>query len=150
MDLALPWTSECHKDTALSFTSEVHFFVLKGCVLFSCSTIQFHDKISLNLWPSHCWQHLPFLKNEPCWPLKVWGLCSWATGLTWFYVITTSSNLFVLIFWGFSFLINWFLTVLGLHCCVQAFSSCSQQGPLSSCDARASHCGASLVADHGL
>ena len=82
MDIALPWTSECHKGTALRFTSEVYFFVLNGCVLFSCSTIQFQDKISLNLWPSHCWWHLPFLKNESCWPLKVWGLFSRATGLT--------------------------------------------------------------------
>ena len=32
MDIALPWTSECHNDTALSFTSEVYFSVLNGCV----------------------------------------------------------------------------------------------------------------------
>ena len=33
-----------------------------------------------------------------------------------------------------------FLTVLGLHCCTQAFSSCGEQGLLSSCGARASRC----------
>ena len=34
-----------------------------------------------------------------------------------------------------------FLTVLGLPCCAWAFSSCSEQGLLSSCGAWASHCG---------
>ena len=34
-----------------------------------------------------------------------------------------------------------FLPVLGLHCYLQAFSSCSKQGLLFSCNARASHCG---------
>ena len=34
-----------------------------------------------------------------------------------------------------------FLAVLGLRCCVQAFSSCSEQGLLCSCSAWASHCG---------
>ena len=33
-----------------------------------------------------------------------------------------------------------FLVALDLHCCMQAFSSCSEQGLLSSCSARASHC----------
>ena len=32
------------------------------------------------------------------------------------------------------------MAVLGLRCCAQVFSSCSKQGPLSSCGARASHC----------
>ena len=34
-----------------------------------------------------------------------------------------------------------FLAALGLCCCVQAFSSCSEQGLLSRCDVRASRCG---------
>ena len=34
-----------------------------------------------------------------------------------------------------------FLTVLALHCCAWAFSSCGEQGLLSSCCAWASHCG---------
>ena len=34
-----------------------------------------------------------------------------------------------------------FLTMLGLHCCTRAFSSCGRQGPPSSCGAWASHCG---------
>ena len=32
------------------------------------------------------------------------------------------------------------LAVLGLHCCMDFFSSCSNQGPLCSWDAPASHC----------
>ena len=31
--------------------------------------------------------------------------------------------------------------MLGLYCCVQAFSSCGEWGLLSGCDAQASHCG---------
>ena len=34
-----------------------------------------------------------------------------------------------------------FLAGLDLRCCAWAFSSCSEQGLLSSCGARASHCG---------
>ena len=33
------------------------------------------------------------------------------------------------------------MAALGLHCCGQTFSSCSELGLLSHCDARASHCG---------
>ena len=33
-----------------------------------------------------------------------------------------------------------FLAALGLHCCARAFSSCREQGLLSSCGAQASHC----------
>ena len=33
-----------------------------------------------------------------------------------------------------------FLSVLLLHCCMQAFSSCGEGGLLSCCGARASHC----------
>ena len=59
-------------------------------------------------------------------------------------------------------LVNFILVAVGLCCCEQGFSSCREQGPLSSCDARASHCGgfscgawiqgawASAVAAHGL
>ena len=42
------------------------------------------------------------------------------------------------------FLFYWlicFVAVLGLPCCVWAFSSWSQQGLLSGCNAQASHCG---------
>ena len=55
------------------------------------------------------------------------------------------------------------LIVSGLHCCVQSFSSCSEQGQLSSSGAWASHCSGfsccgaqalghagSVVAAHGL
>ena len=35
-----------------------------------------------------------------------------------------------------------FLTVLGLHCCVWTFSSCCKQELLSSCSVWASHCSA--------
>ena len=38
-----------------------------------------------------------------------------------------------------------FLAVLVLHCCTQAFSICSQQGLLSSCDVQAS-----FVVEHRL
>ena len=31
---------------------------------------------------------------------------------------------------------------MGLHCCLQAFCSCGEQGLLSSCDKRTYHCGA--------
>ena len=47
-------------------------------------------------------------------------------------------------------LIYLFLVALGLHCCVQAFSSCGERGPLF-----VAVCGllivvSSLVAEHGL
>ena len=37
---------------------------------------------------------------------------------------------------------NLSIAVLGLHCCMQAFFSCGGQRLLSTCSARASHCGA--------
>ena len=40
-----------------------------------------------------------------------------------------------------SFILFLFLAAQALHCRVQAFTSCSEQGLLFSCDARASHCG---------
>ena len=43
-----------------------------------------------------------------------------------------------------------FLASLGLHCCMQALSSCSKWGLLSSCRVKASQCVASLVVEHGL
>ena len=39
------------------------------------------------------------------------------------------------------FLIHYFLAVLGLHCCMQSFSSCGEWGLLFSYGAWASHCG---------
>ena len=49
-----------------------------------------------------------------------------------------SSQLLELLFF-FNFYL--FLTVLGIHCCTQAFSSCSKRGLLSSSGVQASHCG---------
>ena len=46
--------------------------------------------------------------------------------------------------------IFFFLVVLGLRCCPWAFSSCGEQGLLSSCSARASDWVASLAGEHGL
>ena len=37
-------------------------------------------------------------------------------------------------------LLKIFMSVLGLHCCTQAFSSCGTRGLLSSCCAQVSHC----------
>ena len=42
-----------------------------------------------------------------------------------------------------------FLSVLGVCCCVRAFSSCDEPGPLSSWGAQASHCGCFSSAAHG-
>ena len=41
----------------------------------------------------------------------------------------------------FSFICFVFLFVLGLPCCVSAFSSCGKRGLFSICSVRASHCG---------
>ena len=49
-----------------------------------------------------------------------------------------------------SFLKYLFLTVLGLRCWAQAFSSCCQQGLLSSCGAGLLNVAASLLVMHGL
>ena len=38
-----------------------------------------------------------------------------------------------------AFFLNGFLAVLGLHCCVHAFSSCGEKGKLC-CSVQASHC----------
>ena len=43
-----------------------------------------------------------------------------------------------------------FLAVLGLHCCVRAFSSCGEQGLLFMAVRRLLIVVASLVAEHGL
>ena len=37
--------------------------------------------------------------------------------------------------------LSWYLAVLGLHCCLRAFSGCDEQGQPSSCSAQISHCG---------
>ena len=42
------------------------------------------------------------------------------------------------------------MAVLGLHCCMQVFSSCSDRGLLCNCSERASHCVGSLIAEHTL
>ena len=47
----------------------------------------------------------------------------------------------------FAFSVEWpllivsLLAALGLHCCIRAFSSCGEWELISSCSARASHCG---------
>ena len=41
----------------------------------------------------------------------------------------------------FGFCLGGFLTAWSVHCCAWAFSSCNKWGLLSSCKARASHCG---------
>ena len=46
-----------------------------------------------------------------------------------------------------------FLAVLGLPCCMQAFSSCGERALLSACSAQASHCSGfscCRVQEHGL
>ena len=43
-----------------------------------------------------------------------------------------------------------FFAVLGLCCCPQAFSRCSEQGLLSSCSAQASHCSGLFLGKRGL
>ena len=45
---------------------------------------------------------------------------------------------------------HFFLAVLGLHCCAQAFSSCSEQGLLFAAVRGLLIAVASLVAEHGL
>ena len=50
----------------------------------------------------------------------------------------------------FFFLINLFLAVLGLHCCVWALSSCSEQGPLLAAVHRPLIAVASPAVEHGL
>ena len=53
---------------------------------------------------------------------------------------------FIFIFLLFIYL---FLAVLGLHCCVQAFSSCGEEGLLSCCGAQALGPTGSVVLVHG-
>ena len=55
--------------------------------------------------------------------------------------------IFSLYFYLFIYL---FLAALGLHCCAQAFSSCSEQGLLFVAVCRLLIAVASLVAEHGL
>ena len=60
-------------------------------------------------------------------------------GLGYILLSLLSVHIPILLWFFFFFLV--FLAVLGLHCCAQAFSSCS---------ARASHCGSSLVTEYML
>ena len=53
-------------------------------------------------------------------------------------------------FFNLFFLIYLFLASLGLRCCVQAFSSCGEQGLLFVAVHRLLIAVASLVAEHGL
>ena len=48
------------------------------------------------------------------------------------------------------FSISLFLVVLDLLCCVWTFSSCGEQGLLSSCGAQASYCSGFSIAKHRL
>ena len=50
----------------------------------------------------------------------------------------------------FFFFFILFLAALGLHCCVRAFSSCGEQGPLFVAVHRLLFAVASLVVEHGL
>ena len=50
----------------------------------------------------------------------------------------------------YPFIYLFLLAVLGIHCCALAFSSCSKKGLLSTCGARASHCGGFSYCKHGL
>ena len=59
-------------------------------------------------------------------------------------------GLFQLFFFLFSFFLYIFLAVLGLHCCMQAFSSCSEQGLLFVAVHRLLTVVASLVVEHRL
>ena len=73
------------------------------------------------------------------------------------YLFQLHSFIYIYIF------IYLFLAVLGLRCCMRAFSSCGERGPTLRCSAQASHCGgfsccgaqalgvwASVVVAHGL
>ena len=53
-------------------------------------------------------------------------------------------------FFKFTFIIYLFLAALGLHCCVRAFSSCSERGLLFAVVRRLLIAVASLVAEHRL
>ena len=57
---------------------------------------------------------------------------------------------FLVFFFVFFFLIYLFLAVLGLRCCVWAFSSCGERGLLFIVVRGLLIAGASLVAEHGL
>ena len=54
--------------------------------------------------------------------------------------LVTATSVF---FFFFNFYL--FLTALGIHCCTQAFPSCSKRGLPSSLGVQASHCGGPLV-----
>ena len=69
----------------------------------------------------------------------MWNLSHWTTREILVFV--------VVVFFSFFKLINIFLAVSGLCCCMQAFSSCSEQGQLSNCGVRTSHWVASLVGE---
>ena len=65
--------------------------------------------------------------------------------LSCFHVLAMSWLLQIMLLWTwwyrFFFLIIYLvLAALGLCCCLQAFSSCREWGPVSSCDAWVSHC----------
>ena len=62
----------------------------------------------------------------------------------------TKLSLFFLMRFFFFKLINLFLTALGLHCCMRAFSSCGEQGLLFIAVSRLLIVVASLVAEHRL
>ena len=67
---------------------------------------------------------------------------SYAAGHWYIFFEDGSIQVFVhsfLVWFGLNF-IYLSLTVLGLHCCMRAFSSCRQRGLLSSCSVLASHC----------
>ena len=67
-------------------------------------------------------------------PVMVMGICDNR-------VFVTYQALGIPLFFKEDICLFYFLAALGLHCYTWAFSSCSEQGLLSSCGMRASHCG---------
>ena len=66
------------------------------------------------------------------------------------FLICSPDEILCGIFFVFYTKFFYFLTVLGLHCCLQAFSNCCQQELLLIVVCRLLIAVASFVADHGL
>ena len=66
------------------------------------------------------------------------------------YIYTTSFFVCLFLFLNFIYLFIYFLAALGLHCCTQAFCSCSQSGLLFVVVCGLLIAVASLVVEHRL